>query len=137
MVLKAKWVTFTSALLLAGSVFSAQEIVCPDINDIKAQGLAFSELIQLDYYVSYAISNYNTDSEWGFMIAPIQAESTELALDKGNQILSTISAPGVLQSVKPTLCEYATDSPHIMALAIQDELPTPMKLKAILNNRSR
>ena len=62
MMLKSKLATFAGALVLAGSAFAN---VCPDINDIKAEGLSMAELIAPNIYLTYNISTYNTSSNWG------------------------------------------------------------------------
>jgi hypothetical protein len=118
--------------MLAGSAFSAQPAICPDINDIQAEGLTMAEEIGPDLYISYNISPYNTPSMWGFIIAPVVGDSAEVAIDIANDILSTMTAPGVPEQDRNTLvCLYDTGRQDIYAAAINtdDGQISPMKLK--------
>ncbi|MBL7481259.1 DUF4949 domain-containing protein [Legionella bononiensis] len=131
MMLKSKLAAFAGALLLAGSAFAGQESICPNINDIKAEGISMAEEIGPNIYISYNISNYNTESTWGFLIAPVEADSTEVAIEGANEILSTMSAPGVPeQHGGAVICDYDTGRQDVFAAAINDNQQiTPMRLK--------
>ncbi|CAM2757974.1 DUF4949 domain-containing protein [Legionella worsleiensis] len=131
MMLKSKLAAFAGALILAGSAFAGQTSLCPNINDIKAEGIYMAEEIEFDMYITYNISNYNTRSIWGFLIAPVQAESAELAIEDANRILSTMSAQGVPeQHGDAIICDYDTGRQDVIAVAINDaQQITPMKLK--------
>ena len=129
-----KCAAIATALLLAGSVYAGQNQLCPDINDIKAVGLSAAEHITGDMFFSYGISNYNTNSTWGFVIAPITAESTEMAIDVANDILDTMTAPGVPEEKNNELvCLYNTGHQNILAAAIPaDQMISPSKLKQVI-----
>ncbi|WP_298627251.1 DUF4949 domain-containing protein [uncultured Legionella sp.] len=131
MMLKSKLAAVAGALILAGSAFAGQESVCPNINDIKAEGIAMAEEIGPNLYLSYNISNYNTESTWGFIIAPLEGDSADVAIEEANEVLSTISAPGVPeQHGDVILCDYDTGRQDLFAAAINDNLQiTPMRLK--------
>ncbi|BCA94826.1 DUF4949 domain-containing protein [Legionella antarctica] len=131
MMLRSKLTAFAGALILAGSAFSSQETTCPDINDIKAEGLSMAEQIGPDIYLTYNISTYNTASNWGFIIAPLLGDSDDVALDAANEILSTMNAPGVIdQHSGAMVCTYETGHQNVVAAAIKDdETISPMKLK--------
>lgn len=131
MKLKNKLATIASALVLACSVYAGDETICPDINRIKAEGLNMVEEIGLNIYFGYNINTYNTESNWGFVIAPISADSAELALDHANAILRTMNAPGIPQENNHELiCEYNTGNQNIMAVAINAEhMISPLRLK--------
>lgn len=134
MMFRSKLAAFAGALVLAGSAFASHQSMCPNIEDIQAEGLAFAEEIGQHFYISYNISNFNTDSSWGFVIAPIEAGSTEEAIETGNDILNTMTAPGVPEEQSGALiCNYETGSPDLIAAAIQsDEQITPMRLKQLI-----
>ncbi len=129
--LRSKLAAFAGALILAGSAFSSQQATCPDINDIKAEGLSMAEQIGPNIYLTYNISTYNTASNWGFIIAPLTGDSDDVALDAANEILSSMSAPGVVDQHSGALvCTYETGYQNVMAAAIKDdESISPMKLK--------
>ena len=131
MMLRSKLAAFAGALILAGSAFSAQQAICPDINDIKAEGLSMAEEIGPNIYISYNISDYNTPSTWGFIIAPIEGDSSEVAIDEANEILNTMTAPGIPEQDRNTMiCLYDTGSQDVFAAAIQsDGQLSPMQLK--------
>lgn len=132
MMFKSGIAAFAGALMLAGSVFAGQEGICPNINDIKAEGLSMAEEIGPNYYISYNISNYNTPSTWGFLIAPVEGDSEEVAIEAANEVLSNMTAPGVPeQHGGATICDYDTGRQDLFAAAINDEEGqiTPMRLK--------
>lgn len=122
---KAKLATFASALILTGTTFAGSE-VCPDLSAIKAEGLSMSMQVY-GFYAAYQLSNFNTDTNWGFIIAPVEAESEDEAVEHANEILNSMTAPGVL--IDQGVCNYDTGVPNIYALAIQDEFPSPLKLR--------
>lgn len=131
MMFRTQLAAFTSALILASSAYSAHIGLCPDINDIKAEGLSMAEEIGPNIYVSYNISNYNTDTTWGFLIAPVEADSGDMALEDANEILSLMNGPGFPEEHgSDIICDYDTGHPDIMAAAISSsEAVTPMKLQ--------
>jgi len=134
MMFKSKLVTFAGALILAGSAFASQQQGCPDINDIKAEGLNMAEQIAMGYYATYNISHYNTDYSWGFIIGPVEANDEESALEGANFILSEMTAPGVPDQ---NLCEYDTGISNMLAVAIRDDDQgniSPMKFKQYLKH---
>lgn len=122
---KAKLATFASALILTGTTFSGSE-VCPDLSAIQAEGLSMSMQVY-GFYAAYQLSNFNTDTNWGFIIAPVEAESEDEAVEHANEILNSMTAPGVF--IDQGVCNYDTGVPNIYALAIQDEFPSPLKLR--------
>ena len=138
MMLRSKLATVAGALLLAGSAFALQEVTCPDINDIKAEGISMAEIIGIDSYIGYNISTYNTASLWGFVIAPIDGDSEDTAIENANEILSTMSAPGVpnrfpdQHSEDTIYCSYDTGLQGVVALALKDNSQmSPVKLKQL------
>jgi hypothetical protein len=125
MLLKNKLLTFIGAALLANTVFAN---TCPELGDIKSEGLRVAEEIGFGIYVSYSLSAFNTDSSWGFFIAPIKAESEMNALDAGNGILSNLNVSGIPeQQGSHTLCTYDTGNPFAIAAAVQGVSPTEIK----------
>jgi len=72
----------------------------------------------LGLYVTYNISKYKTSKEWGFLIAPIESDSSDDAVKKGNDILNTMTAPGVPGVLDGTFyCTYETNQPDVKAVA--------------------
>lgn len=122
--LKSKLTAFAGALILAGTTFASQE-VCPELSAIQTEGISMSMEIY-GIYAAYNISNYNTDSSWGFIMAPFTTDAEEV-VDTANEILSEMTAPGVL--LQEGVCQYETGNPDLYALAVQDAFPTPAKLK--------
>lgn len=123
--LRAKLTAFSSALIFAGTVFSHQQ-VCPELHAIQTEGLSMSMEIY-GIYAAYQISNFETKYAWGFVIAPVDANSEDELIDNANTILRQMSASGV--ELHPGVCNYETGVPNVYALAIQDKFPTPLKLK--------
>lgn len=136
MKLKTKLATLAGALILAGLSFAGQDFVCPSIDAIKAEGLTMAEEIIQNRYITYNISTYNTDANWGFLIAPVEADSEETALATGNEILSTMTSVGVPTEENGTMyCAYETGQQTLLAAAFKDEnLMSPMKLKSLYNS---
>lgn len=135
---KSKLAAFAGSLILAGSVFAGQG-VCPSIDAIKSAGIPFAEEVASNVYIGYNVDQFDTDAEWGFALLPIHADSTDMALESANDILSTMTAPGVPQMEGDvTICEYDTGMDDVFAVAIQDgEQITPYKLKHFLNRKAR
>lgn len=134
MMLKSKLAAFAGALILAGSAFANQQIVCPDINEIKAEGLDRVESIHQDndtMFLTYHFSNYNTPDMYGFFIAPVEGSTAEEALQKANEILTNISGEGVpTQDHGIMLCVYHSGHQDILAAAMKANLSiSPMQLK--------
>lgn len=129
--LRSKLATFIGAIILAGSAFAGQESVCPDINAIKAEGMTMAEELGPNIYLTYNISNYNSESLWGFIIAPLEGDSDDVVLEAANEILSSMSAPGVPEQHNGAIiCDYNTGRQDVFAAAINTDEPiTPMRLK--------
>jgi hypothetical protein len=122
MTFRTKCLALASGLIFAGSIYAGQEVICPNIDDIKAEGLNMAEQLGTDLFFTYNISEFNTDSSWGFVMAPIEADSAETALEESNELLDTMSAPGVPQEHEnEIICEYNTGTQHIMAAAVKND----------------
>ena len=77
---------------IATCVFANKPTVCPSTSSIKETGLSNVEQINtVPQYAAYHISLFNTEETWTFVIFPINADSKEQALYKGNQLLPTLS----------------------------------------------
>lgn len=117
-----KFTAMASAFLLAGSVYAGQNQLCPDINDIKAEGLNAAEQISQDIFFSYAMSNYKTSSSWVFVIAPVIAQSTKMAINVANDVLAAMTAPGVPEEYNDEhICTYSTGRQDVLAAAFPAE----------------
>lgn len=132
MMFRSKLAVFASTFVLSGFVFAADNIICPDIADIKAESMTMVEEIGLDYFITYNVSNYSTNSQWGFAIAPIQADSEDDALNVANDLLNNMTAPGVLQRKDPTICGYATGENHVLAFAVEG-VTSPIQMRQYVN----
>ncbi|KTD74657.1 DUF4949 domain-containing protein [Legionella waltersii] len=133
MTFKSKLTTFLSALVIAGSAMAQQEGGCPDINDIKSEGLPMVEQIGPEMYIAYNLSYYNSDAMWGFFIAPVEGDSEETALEISNEILDSMNAPGIPhEQGGDVICSYETGIPNMIAAAIKDgQQISPLKLKQV------
>ncbi|KTC89710.1 DUF4949 domain-containing protein [Fluoribacter dumoffii] len=133
MSLGVKLSAFTAALVLAGSAF-AMDTTCPNLSDLQAEGISMSEPLGNNYYVGYSLAHFNSSSNWGFAIGPVQAESDEDAIDVSNQILNNMTAPAFpLELDNDVLvCLYDTGNPYIYSIAVRDYAISPMKLKQYL-----
>lgn len=131
MMLRSKLAAFVGALFLAGSAFSAQQATCPNINDIKAEGISMAEEFGPNIFIGYNINVYKTPSIWGFIIAPVEGDSEDVAIDAANEILSMMTAPGVPeQHGSAMICTYETGHKDVFAAAVKDEgTISPLKLK--------
>lgn len=133
MAFKSKLAAFSMALVLTGSVFASQQSPCPDLNDIKAEGISMAEEMGPNRFISYNISSYNTESNWGFIIAPIESDSEDDAINTANEILDSMSAPGVVgQESGIYYCSYETGQQGVFAAAVKGDGAgqiSPMKLK--------
>jgi hypothetical protein len=135
MMLGSKLAAFAGVLIFAGSAFSAQQAICPDINDIKAAGISMAEEFSPKVYFTYNISLYNTPPTyklWGFFIEPVEGDSDVAAIETANEILSTMTAPGVPEQNRNSntiICIYDTGRQDVFAAAFNDIQISPMKLK--------
>lgn len=119
------------ALALAGSVYAGQNQICPSLDDIKAEGITMSERIAMNLFFAYNISSYNLDGIWGFVIAPIEADSSDEAIETANEVLSTMTGSGSAEDIEHELiCLYNTGNPDLMAAAIKtDMMMSPNQLR--------
>jgi len=99
--------------------------------------MTMADLIASNLYYSYNISTYNTDSMWGFVIAPIEADSSDDAIETANGILSSMSSSGSPQDGDKKgeiVCLYNTGQQNILAAAVNAErMISPNKLKQYIH----
>ncbi len=125
-----KLAAVTSALLFASSIYAGQITSCPDINEIKAEGISMAQPIMESLFFTYHFSFYNTNNNWAFAIAPIEADTEEVAIDLANEVLDNINSSGIPDnSGKDVVCYYDTGRPDILAAAMQADFMSPNKLK--------
>jgi hypothetical protein len=129
MSLLSKIAMMAVAVLCSSSVLASSP--CPNIEDIKGQGITMTEIIAPSLYLSYQISNFETDSTWGFFIAPVIAENDSQAIELSNHILSTMMSPGVPEEHSGVvICGYDTGRSDLFAAAVKDgDMVTPALLK--------
>jgi hypothetical protein len=138
--LRSKLAGFAGVLLISGVAFADQVGGCPDINDIKAEGISMAEKVGPTLFITYNISKYNTPATWGFIIAPLEVDNEDAALESANEILSGMTAPGVPEQHNGAtmICDYDTGHQNVYAAALNDAYQiTPMNLKAFFKNRGR
>ncbi|PJD93721.1 MAG: DUF4949 domain-containing protein [Legionella sp.] len=124
--------TIASTLLLASSVYAAKNPVCPAIDDIKAAGITAAEPLAVHLFFGYTLSAFNTQSNWGFVMAPIEANSAEEAIETSNNILNNMTGSAVIEKNDQYdfVCIYKTGNPYVMAAAVNaDYLLSPGLLK--------
>ncbi|KTD06154.1 hypothetical protein Lgra_2931 [Legionella gratiana] len=130
-----KLASFTATLIFAGSAF-AQDVVCPDLSEIQKVGINKASRIdfQKNHYVGYSVHNYNTDSSWGFAIGPVKASSERETIEITNEILSTMSGSGRVDTrTGDVICVYQTHNPNILAIAIKDYFEvSPIRFKQFM-----
>lgn len=118
---KIRTLTGASLLLIMCSVFASPQS-CPNLADIQAEGLHIAEQMSMNVYLSYHLSNYHTSSNWGFVLAPVEAKSEELSLEYANTILNSMSAPGIPYEDRGlTICDYNTGNHKVMAAAVENK----------------
>lgn len=128
---KAKLTAFAGALILAGSAFAAHD-ECPNLSTIQAEGVSMAQPF-LGAYFTYHFSTYNTNSTWGLVIANLDADSEEAAVELGNEVLNNMTAPGVYTPLETDImCTYETGVPGVFAATIKYDVPSPMKLKQFI-----
>ncbi|AWN73736.1 DUF4949 domain-containing protein [Legionella anisa] len=131
MSLGVKLSTFTAALVLAGSAFANNP--CPELSDLRAEGISEVQEIGNNYFIGMSISRFNL-ATWGFAIGPVKADTEDDALDVTNGILNSMATPGFpLELDHDTLiCLYDTGNPYVYSIAVRDYAISPMKLKQYL-----
>lgn len=133
MMFRSKLATLLASLVLAGSALAGTQnkLVCPGIHALQAEGLHTAAEILNDFYLTYNTSNYNTDAQWIFMVAPVNADTEETALEEGNKILSTLSGNPSVEDVGDNTwaCEYQLASQNMVAVAIHaDNMLSPLSM---------
>lgn len=131
--------TFISTLAFADSVFADEQSpkFCPSLTAIRAEGMSNAIELVEGIYLTYNLSYYNTATNWGFIIGPINAPSEELAMRHSNKLLAIMNG-----SPKPEeddegnwLCEYQTGNPNISAFAINtDDMLSPRHMARYLRH---
>lgn len=117
------------ALLVAGNVF-ASATNCPNIEQIKTEGLSMAVKVQEEGFAAYQESDYTTGEPWVFMIYPVDGDSEDEAVLSGNKILSKLTANGI--PLEEGLCNYETNIPDVYALALQVEQFSPALINRYL-----
>ncbi|MFC7780204.1 DUF4949 domain-containing protein [Legionella taurinensis] len=119
----AKLAAFASALFLASATWAASHTVesCPDVSVIKNEGLSMAQVIMSNTYLTYHISQYNTDNTWVFGIGPVQASDEEQALEEGNALLYHLSGrPSPEDDGEGySYCIYDLGSDNVQAFALR------------------
>lgn len=129
---------FVAAITLAGSVFATQDMECPDIEDIKAEGIFAATEFLPGLYGAGQISEYNMDSPWIFVLAPLMLETEDEALEEANNILGSMSIQAVPKMTAEGFiaCWYPTGRPDVLGVAVGAEIDTDilstLKLRKIL-----
>jgi hypothetical protein len=83
---------------------------CPSVSSIITEGLNYVEK-NGETYIAAQVSRYGTSDTWGFVVWEIAATSTEDALNKGQNALSSLSyraGPTYIASENVWACLYHT-----------------------------
>lgn len=141
MMFRSKLATLLGSLVLAGSALAGTQntLVCPSINALQAEGLGTAAEILNDFYLTYNMSQFDTNSQWVFMVGPINADSEESALDEGNQMLATLSGNPSPEDVgnDAWACQYEIASQEMVAVAIHaDDMMSPLSMSRYLRKHS-
>lgn len=133
---KSKLATIVSTLILAGSAYATQNtLVCPGVGAIQSEGLTMSGEIMTGLYLTYNLSNYNTEVNWVFMVGPVEAESEDESLEHSNELLSVLSGNPTPEEIEQDTwaCDYNLGDDGIMAMAIHsDDMLSPQKMTRFL-----
>ncbi len=121
--LLSKAVTFVGAMTIAVSSFAAIKAVdqCPDVAAIQAQGISMVLPLDFDLYIGMETSNYQTDSEWAFLIGPVATDDYDAAIGLANDALKNISGSPIPEEEGIIFCEYNTGSDELAAIAVSAE----------------
>lgn len=138
MTFTARLAAFGSALFLAGATYAAshQDQSCPDVGTIKSEGLSMAIMMTTDTYLTYHMSQYNTDQTWIFGLAPVHGGDEDEALQEGNAMLYTLSGDPSPQDDNEgyTFCLYDSGNDGVEAFAIHaDQLKSPYQLRRFLH----
>ena len=127
----AKLAVLTAALFLSGAAFAVN---CPNLSDIQAEGISHAAAINNQFYAGYGFSQFNTTSEWAFIMGYFENVTELEAITRGNLILSTMTAPGVLDSNSSrVICHYDTGNNNVFSLAVKDIFQIlPMQMQEYL-----
>lgn len=126
--MKIKAVIFTLCAILSQSVLAKlppRPAQCPDANIIKQTPLTMAEdILGPTSFATYQFSKYNTETQWGFLIAPIDAPNKAEALKKGNEIMASLQG---LPKPVPTdendgwQCNYHVNGQYVsVAISMND-----------------
>lgn len=110
------------AFIFAGSTFATP--VCPDLKEIQLGGFSVAFGTK-NHYFAYKLSNYNTDTNWGFIMGPFAVATREAALDAASSALSSMNGSGIYYHE----CIYSTGISDLYAIAIQDPIVIPAKMQ--------
>ncbi|TAL64767.1 MAG: DUF4949 domain-containing protein [Legionella sp.] len=135
MMFKSKLATLMSAIIFTGVAFAAKPMQCPSLASIKAEGLTYAEEIYEGLYLDYSMSNYDTETNWFFLMGPIRADSTENAITEGNKVLATLSGTATPETDEEgdIVCEYNSGNAELGVYAVHPEAAlSPSKMTRIL-----
>lgn len=94
LIMKIKALIFSICAIMSQSIFAklpAKPAQCPNASVIKQTGLSMAERVLGQGYSVYHFSPYDTNNQWLFVIAIIDANNEVAALSQGNQVLKTLT----------------------------------------------
>lgn len=125
MMFKSKLATLMGAVIFASAAFAATEkaVTCPSLSAIKSEGLSYAEEIYQGLYLTYSMSNYDTDTNWFFLMGPILADSNENAISEGNKVLATLSGNATPEEDEEgdIVCEYNSGNAELGVYAVHPQ----------------
>ena len=133
MKLLKKAAMFLGAMTLAASSFASSQHIdqCPNVDAIQSQGVSMVLPVDFDMFIGMETSQYDTDSDWVFLIGPIESDDYDDAVGLANDALKTVSgAPMPEEEDGVTFCEYNTGNEELGAFAIAgDDMVSTNKVK--------
>ncbi|CEK09157.1 DUF4949 domain-containing protein [Legionella hackeliae] len=138
MMFKSKLIAFAGALVIAGSSFAGFKAppVCPNVGNIKVQGVSNAEELMPKFYFAYEISNYDTENTWVFATGPFEGDDSDTALEEANKALRYLSGSPIAEPDEGGwVCLYEMDEEHFAVALQSDSIPSPFKIRRYLSKK--
>jgi hypothetical protein len=121
MKLKSILPVLASALFVSAVSFAAPTIPsqCPDAQAIQDEGISDVEKMRKNLFFGYTISEFDTDTNWYFIIGPITAKTNDEAMDGATDLLTMMSgSPSPETEEDIVYCQYDMPDEEHVAVAI-------------------
>lgn len=119
-----KLVLFTVTLCLSQFVLAKphpKPVQCPNISVVQAEGFSQAQVLSGTSYAVIQFSHYDLKELWGFVILPVEARDEGHAIQKGHEILKSVSGTPSpqLDDSGSWFCQYQAPGDYY-ALAVAD-----------------